>query len=203
MLAAVQELGIEDPDELTVQELTVQEFMLTALARAEDGLRRRSIDELEMLIEMLNDWRRVIPREKLPPEVVEFVRRRFKHVRGRLYFKRPRSARDGSRRGRMRSRRRDHWRFSRDPDRIAAHFAALYIAELRRRPGKPKRRGPYKVLLADGSKVTTHKAAVQRAVDKVNSSLRHARSSRRVRTEVVEELVRRGRTKCPESLLKW
>jgi hypothetical protein len=160
-------------------QLTVQDMMMAALRLAKAGLRRKSIDELEELFE----WCRRISRENWPPPVAGFVDR----------FNRPR--------GRMRSNQADMRRFHSDPNRIAAHLASLYIAEWRHRPGRSKRMGPYKINAENGSKVTIHKEAVRRAIDKVkSSSLRLARPPRHVlRVDVVESLVRRGRTKRPTS----
>jgi hypothetical protein len=95
--------------------------------------------------------------------------------------------------GRMRSKRAELDRFHSDPNRVAAHLAAIYVAKLRGRRGKSNRRGPYKVLLKNGSKITTHDWALQRAVKQVNSSFR----SRQARVDIVKELVRRGRTQRP------
>jgi len=105
----------------------------------------------------------------------------------------------------MRSEQADMRRFYGDPNRLAAHVAATYVAEWRSKPGKSKRLGPCKVRADDGSKLTMHEAAVQRAVYEVNRSVAKANSSRDVpvlrpaRVEVVKELVRRGRTRRPTS----
>jgi hypothetical protein len=155
-------------------ELTVEDVMLAALRLAKVGLRRKSIDEVEGLLE----WCRGIPRENWPRGVAEFVDRFKRH------------------RGRMRSKQADTRRFYSDPNHVAAHLAAFYVAELRRRPGKSKRR-PYKVELANGEIVTVYEAAARKAAAKVDSSLQRARQRKRVNIDVVKSLLKRGRTKRP------
>jgi hypothetical protein len=174
-----------------VSELTVQEFMLSALAGAEAGLRRRSVDELESLLEYCF----TIPRHQWPVEVARFIEARLlapakmrAKVRRRVEWTRlPR--------GRLRSKKADLERFYRDPNRIAAHLAAHYAAKFRGRPRKSKRQ-PYKIQLGD--KLTTvHDAAVNAAAAVVDVSLRLAGKHRRVNVGVVKELLRRGRTRRP------
>jgi len=156
---------------MAVQELTVQEMMLTSLMRARAGLKQKNIDEIEMLF---NDCRRY-PRELWPPEVARFVDR-HKCQHGPLRFKRPR--------GRMRSARTTRKRFSRDPNRIAAELAALFVIELRSSRRKPKRFGPYKVRSADGLMPrNVHSEAVRRAVAIV----------KKANPAMVKELLRKGR----------
>jgi hypothetical protein len=175
-----------------VKEYTIQEHLLAVLDIAKADLRRRRIDGLENLIEYCNH----VPHELWPPELVQFVLRRFKRTPdNRGHFKRPPH--------RLKSRRQDWWHFSRDPNRVAAHFAALYIAKLRRKSGKPKRYGPYKVQRADGSKDGIVLSAVRRAVNEINAHPAYARGVQRARVEAVKALVRHGRTKFPTSGLKW
>jgi hypothetical protein len=195
--AAIEERGFGEEFAPGVKEFTIQDMMLGLLRLAKAGLRRNSVDELERLIEYCIQ----IPREQWPPEVARFVDRRMlprNKMRAKVsrlvdWFKRPPF--------RMRSRRADLGRFYSSQNHIAAHLASLYIAKWRRSPGKSKRQGPYKVQLADGRKITTHDAAVRRAVDEVNSSLRHAGSSQQARVDTVKELVRRGRTRRPATRL--
>jgi hypothetical protein len=165
------------------KELTVQDVMLAALRLAKVGLRRKSIDEVEGLLE----WCRGVPRENWPRGVAEFVDRFKRH------------------RGRMRSKQGDMRRFYSDPNHVAAHLAAFYVAELRRRPGKSKRR-PYKVVRS-GEILTVHEDAARRAAAVVDSSLAAADASlrragrrprgKRVNVDVVKSLLKRGRTKRP------
>lgn len=176
-----------------VRELNVREFLLAALWSAKRGLRRRSIDEFEKLLEFCFK----LSRDLWPPEVARFLDRRVlppdkwrPKVRRRVeWFKRPAH--------RMRSRQADLDLFYSDPNHMAAHWAALYIKELRGKHGKSKRRGQYKVSLEDGSKITIRELAVRRAIDQVNSALGRSRSTKRAHFDIVYELVKHDRTKRP------
>ena len=179
---------------LGVKELTVQEFLLSALRLAKLGLRRHSIDEFEQLLEFCF----TLGRNHWPPEVARFLDRRIlppsmrrPKVRRRVeWFKRPAH--------RMRSKQDDLDRFYGDPNHLAAHLAMIFIAEMRGGNHRSKRKGPYKVQLADGSKVPVSSAAVRRAIDQVDSTFLYAGSTKRANEKVVKELVRKGRTRRPE-----
>jgi hypothetical protein len=128
-----------------VCELTVQDYLLAGLFNARAGLRRKSIDEVKELF----DKCRQFPRDQWPPEVERFIRR-IERRRGRL--------RRGS--GRLRSRMEDSNRFWRSPNRIAAHFASIYVKELRGAQGKSKKRGPYKIEASGGVRKTISNEAL-------------------------------------------
>jgi hypothetical protein len=163
-----------------VKELTVQDMMLEALRTARTGLRRKSIDEYEDLL----DYCRNFPRELWPPEVARFID---------TFKRRP---------GRMRSTRKVSEKFYGDPDRMAAEIAATFVAEWRHPSGrKPRRLGPYKVRCADGEMRTIHAEAVRQAVTVVNHShfykvfRREFSGGRKANPERVKELLRKGRRK--------
>jgi hypothetical protein len=116
---------VRAPDEMAgVKELTIEEFLLAMLRRAEEDLRRNCVDGLVDLVE----YCRHIPQkhaEHVPPEVVAFLRLFFKPGRdGRLRFKQPLG---------MASFRRRFLRWQRDPNYVAA---ALYAGA----KGKPRER---------------------------------------------------------------
>ena len=140
----------------------MREFLLAALWSAKRGLRRRSIDEFEKLLEFCFK----LSRDLWPPEVARFLDRRVlppdkwrPKVRRRVeWFKRPAH--------RMRSRQADLDLLPSDPNHMAAHWAALYIKESRGKHGKSKRRGQYKVSLRMVQN-NDPRAAVRRAIDQV------------------------------------
>jgi hypothetical protein len=89
-----------------IKELTLEDLLLAALASAHHAQRNNSIDEVRDLF----DYCSRIPKEKLPPEVVRFLSR-YKRPRGRQYSERQLSK-----------------NFYNDPNRMAAHIAAIYVA---------------------------------------------------------------------------
>jgi hypothetical protein len=211
----VEEPAVASCDE---DEANVQDFLLASLRLAKAGLRRRSIDQFEDLLEFCVQ----IPRQQWPPEVTCFVdrlilprhRKRFERFSEILNIPRKHRAPEIARYADWRIRRLVDWfkrpphrtrsaranasRFWGDPNHVAAHFAALYIADRR-----PKGRGPYKIARDDGTKHTVTDAAVRRAIDEVNRSLRLTRSTHRADFKMVKELVRRSRTKRPSDRLSW
>lgn len=158
-----------------IEELTLEDLLLAALASAQHAQRKNSIDEVHDLFDFCSR----ITKEKLPPEVVRFLSR-YKRPRGRQYSERQLSK-----------------NFYNNPNRIAAHFAAIYVAKWRNTTGrKSKRRGPYKVQIGPGSTATVHSWAAQRAIEFVNNSFNKV-SGRRARLEIVLELLRKGRVNRP------
>jgi hypothetical protein len=152
-----------------VREYTSKEFLLGFFALAREGLRKKSIDELTQLKKMVLRF----PREEIPPEIITFLKA----------YRRPR--------GTMKSKQRDVDRFHSDPNRIAAHWASLFVEK------KKAVSGAYKVINAAGSRVTLHDWAVQEAVDLVNKSCERAGLRRKARSEAVKVLLRKGRTSRP------
>lgn len=158
-----------------MKELTQAEFLKGLLRVAQEAQKRRRVDEVDFLF----DYCRRFPSSKLPPEIIRFLRS----------YKRPR--------GRLHSTKLLVENFWADPNRIAAHFAALEVAKIRKlQDGASKGRRPYKVVAASGVKQTVHELAVDRAVAFVNKSFAKI-SKRRARPESVKEMLRRGRVRRP------
>jgi hypothetical protein len=177
-------------------ELTVAEFMLACLQRAQAGLRRKSIDELEDLLAYCVK----IPRELWPPEVARFVDGRML-PRNKMRAKVRRLV-DWTKlpRGRMRSSRADRARFYRNPNRVAAHLASIYLAERFSRLGKSRKRGrPRKGESPEGM----YKVAALEAAAVMIRRLRHIDRRKYVNVDIIKELLKRGRTRRPADRFDW
>lgn len=127
---------------MNLRTVTISNFLLEALAVAQEGIRRNQIDEVEELLERC----RIFGRSQWPPQVVQFV--------------------DGYKRGRGRkfSKRANAERFERDPNRVAAAYATALIAKMR-----PGGSGPYKIV-SGGTKRTVTAEAIRKAVEYVNGN---------------------------------
>jgi hypothetical protein len=154
-------------DRLKVRHVNIGAFLHEALLDAQNGLRRGSIDEVDVLLERCL----IFGRAQWPAEVVQFVES----------FKRDR--------GRVRSKRADMDRFQRDPNRVAAAHAAWRMEQMR-----PGGKGPYKI---SNSGSTVSAEAVQWAVEYVNNKRLNEFDGRKADPEKVAELVRRGRGRFP------
>jgi hypothetical protein len=160
----------EDEFEPCVEEMRIEDLLMTMMERAKDGLRGKSIDEFNALME----YCREIPsqhRHLVPPEVVQFL----------VGFRR--------KRGRMRSQRAAGDRFWRDPNRVAALLAANHVEELRKKHG-----GRYKITLSDGSKDTVHAIAARWAKEFVDRSFEKV-GTRRVNEDQVMRLLNKGKAR--------
>jgi hypothetical protein len=162
---------------MRIRKATIGEFLLEALRDAQDGLRRKSIDEVDEFIARCE----IFGRAQWPPEVARFVDT----------YKRPR--------GRMRSEQGQVKRFFGDPNRVAAAYAADLIDDLRQRPtGKPKRYGPYKIPTENGLKSKISAYAVRKAVEYVNKNYKDREfGDRKAHPNIVAEMLRRGRGRYP------
>jgi hypothetical protein len=180
-----------------IEELRWEDMALLFLRDAKNGLRRNSLDEVEDLFDFINRY----PQDQWPAEVARFVDR----------YKRPRG---------VRTSRETEDRFTSDPNRVAAAYAARLVEHWRDDWARnhSKRPMPHKMTRkVDGARVTLHNMAVSAAVRRINAAWRahmedreaagywvddHLRR-RTANADTVKELLRHGRTAWPKPPSKW
>jgi hypothetical protein len=157
------------PSAFKIEEMRVEDMLLAFLRSAKNGLRRKSIDEVNELFAYAKNLAKHFDRSRWPAEVLRFMSR----------FRRPR--------GRMRSRQADLRRFWANPNRVAALLATERVRSLQMAQGKRR----YKIRLSDGSTSTVSGEAVRRAVTTVNKSNRFG--TRRADKKQVAHILARGK----------
>jgi uncharacterized protein (UPF0248 family) len=166
-----------------VKELTVEDLL--------DRAEARDMDEQEYLLRLCS----VVPLDERP-KVAAFLdgillpphQRPLKVSRLVELTKR--------RRGRPLSRQTTSKRFWGDPNHVAALLASEIVKKLRQYPDEAVSR--YKIKISDGTKRLVRDEALRQAVEQVARSLRLIGSQRKVNVDVVEDLLRRGRTRPPD-----
>jgi len=165
------------------QELTLEDMVLALLDNARSSLGRNDRDWTG--VDRLEDYLRgLLPKHRhlVPPEAIKFLNG----------LKRPR--------GRVVSHKDDWSRYRRDPNRMAAHYAADIAADLREKHGGTVIKDGSKRQAASGrwlSGSTVNDRAARQAVAMINKWEIFVRQGRRASVVAVKKLLEKDRTARP------